>query len=105
MIVLSSTDLCYVDNELITIYLAKNREKTMSVDSTVLQVSDSRKVTIFSLPKAFGGHTGMIQHNAVQSWMRMEPKAEIILMGNDPGVAEYAAQWGLRHCPDIKCNE
>lgn len=60
-------------------------------------------LTLFSIPKAFEGHTGLIQRNALQSWMRLGEDCEVILCGNDPGVAEMAAAHGATHLPDIAC--
>ena len=39
-------------------------------------------LTIFAMPKAFSGHTGMIQNNAIRSWARLDPKPEILLFGD-----------------------
>lgn len=61
-------------------------------------------LTIFSMPKAFRGHIGMIQRNALQSWMRLSPKPEIILLGNDDGTKEVAKEFGLRHIPEVTTN-
>jgi hypothetical protein len=64
-------------------------------------------LTIFATPKRFDGHIGVIQRNAIQSWTRMNPKPEIILFGTgtDPGTVEIAAEFGLRHVPNVKCNQ
>jgi hypothetical protein len=62
-------------------------------------------LTIFSLPKPFKGHIGIIQRNAIQSWLHLQPKPEIILLGNDEGTAEVAAEFGLKHIPEIEKNE
>lgn len=61
-------------------------------------------LTIFAIPKPFRGHIGMIQQNAVRSWMRLCPPCELILMGNDDGTADVAAELGLRHVPQVVCN-
>ena len=58
-------------------------------------------ITIFAIPKAFRGHFGVIQRNAITSWTLIRPKVDIILCGNDPGTAEIAAEFGLRHIADI----
>lgn len=47
----------------------------------------------------------MIQRNAIQSWVLMCPECEIILFGDDEGTAEVAAEFGIRHIPDIARNE
>lgn len=62
-------------------------------------------LTIFAIPKAFKGHINIIQRNAIQSWLRLCPEAEIILFGDDQGVAETAKELGLLHIPKIKKNE
>lgn len=62
-------------------------------------------LTIFSIPKSFKGHFGVIQRNAIKSWSLLRPHAEIILMGNDEGTAEVAGELGLRHIPDVATSE
>lgn len=58
-------------------------------------------LTIFAIPKSFQGHTAVIQKNALQSWIRLKPRPEIILFGSDPGTAEVARDLNLRHVPDV----
>lgn len=62
-------------------------------------------LTLFSVPKSFHGHTGIIQTNALQSWLRLGPDCEIILFGEEGGTAETAARFGVRHAPDVSRNE
>lgn len=62
-------------------------------------------LTIFSTPKPFVGHIGIIQRNAIQSWLRLAPDIEIILFGDDQGAAEVAREFGIRHVPHIERNE
>lgn len=62
------------------------------------------QVTIFAMPKAFAGHTGMIQRNALQSWTRLSPRPRVLLLGDDPGTAEIAAELGFDHIPDVPRN-
>ena len=45
-----------------------------------------------------------IQRNGLQSWKLLHPEVEIILFGNDEGVAEICAELGLRHVPNITVN-
>jgi hypothetical protein len=61
-------------------------------------------LTIFATPKAFRGHVAVIQRNAIRSWTLLRPACEIILMGNDEGTAEIAAEFGLRYVPDVARN-
>lgn len=62
-------------------------------------------LTIIALPKAFHGHFGIIQRNAITSWTRLHPKPEIILFGDEVGTAEIARELDLRHVPTIETNE
>jgi hypothetical protein len=62
-------------------------------------------LTIFSTPKPFRGHIGIIQRNALQSWKRIAPDVEVILFGNEDGAAEAARELGLRHEPRVERNE
>ena len=61
-------------------------------------------LTIFAVPKPFRGHIAVIQRNAIRSWTLLRPACEIILMGNEDGIAEIAAEFGLRHVPDVARN-
>jgi len=62
-------------------------------------------LTIFSIPKAFKGHIGIIQCNAIESWTKLEPRPEILLLGKDEGTAEVAREFGLRHLPDVATSD
>jgi hypothetical protein len=62
-------------------------------------------LTVFSIPKAFAGHIGVIQRNAIRSWKMLHPKIEIILFGRDEGTAEIARELGIRHEPNVERNE
>lgn len=66
---------------------------------------EPQPLTLFSVPKAFKGNIDLIQRNAIQTWLRLRPQCEIILLGNDPGTAEVAAEFGVRHIPQIARNE
>src|SRR5215510_5606772 len=61
-------------------------------------------LTIFATPKPFRGHVAVIQRNAIRSWTLLRPVCEIILMGNDEGTADVAAEFGLRYVPDVARN-
>ena len=62
-------------------------------------------LTIFSIPKAFKGHIGIIQRNAIESWTKLEPRPEIILLGNEEGTMDVARGHGLRHLPNVATND
>lgn len=58
-------------------------------------------LSIFTVPKAFDGQAALAQSNAIASWARL-PDCEIILVGDDPGVPEIAAEIGAVHAPDVQ---
>ena len=62
-------------------------------------------LTIFATGKAFRGHSGIIQRNAIASWKRLHADVEVILFGDDEGAAEIAREMGLRHEPWVERNE
>jgi hypothetical protein len=62
-------------------------------------------ITVFTVPKAFEGHFGVIQSNAIRAWKRLAPDADVLLFGNEAGVREAAAEFGVRHVPDVACTE
>ncbi|MFZ3148268.1 MAG: hypothetical protein WA137_04440 [Methanothrix sp.] len=62
-------------------------------------------ITLFSTPKPFHGHIGVIQRNAIHSWTLLHPDAEIFLFGDDEGTAEVAKELGVGHVPDVARNE
>ncbi len=62
-------------------------------------------ITIFTTTKPFNWHNKIIQINAIQSWLLLRPECEIIIFGNEEGTAEIASKLGVRHVPDIECNE
>ena len=58
-------------------------------------------LTLFAIPKAFRGEFNQIQRNAITSWTLLEPKPEIILLGDDEGTAEVAKEFGVRHVSGV----
>jgi hypothetical protein len=62
-------------------------------------------ITLFSAPKPFTNpHIAMIQRNAIKSWTLL-PDVEIILLGEETGLAEAAKELGVRHLPNVTRNE
>jgi hypothetical protein len=62
-------------------------------------------LTFFALPKPFEGHNGIIQMNAIQSWIKLFPDCETILFGDENGTAQVAEMLGIGHVPNVTCNE
>ena len=60
--------------------------------------------SILFCPKGFVGEYSQLQRNAIISWLSLEPKPEIILLGNDEGCQEVAQEFNLKHIPDIDRN-
>jgi len=63
--------------------------------------NDGSTLTIFTIPKPFNSTNTIAQKNAISSWLQLRPRPEIILCGNDEGVAEAAAEFGIQHIPEI----
>ena len=62
-------------------------------------------LTIFTTPKPFvDKHIITIQRNALRSWQAMGEAVEVLVIGNDEGVAENAEMLDVRHIPDVRCN-
>ncbi|MEK6752251.1 MAG: hypothetical protein AABZ00_08280 [Chloroflexota bacterium] len=62
-------------------------------------------ITLFSAPKPFTNpHIAMIQRNAIRSWTLL-PDVEVILLGEEEGLAEAAKDLGVKHIPHVARNE
>ncbi len=58
-------------------------------------------ITIFSAPKPFTDpHIAVIQRNAILSWLQL-PEVEVVLLGDEPGLAEIAAELSVKHLVEI----
>ncbi|MFC1809212.1 nucleoside-diphosphate sugar epimerase/dehydratase [Candidatus Omnitrophota bacterium] len=66
---------------------------------------NTHSFTLFASPKAFEGIYETIQYNAIKSWTLLQPRPEIILCGNDEGIANCAEELDLIHIPDIRLSE
>ena len=62
------------------------------------------RVTIFSLPKPFVADSDRIQRNAIGSWKRLAPSADVLLIGDEDGIGQYANEVGVSHVADVKTN-
>lgn len=62
-------------------------------------------ISIFTTCRAFDGKHAFIQRNALTSWTLLYPRPEIIVFGNDTGVAETCRELDLRHEPELKATE
>lgn len=60
-------------------------------------------ISIFSIPKPFVRDDDVRQRNAIGSWLRI-PGAEVILCGDEDGVADTARELGCRHVAGVRTN-
>ncbi|PJA01683.1 hypothetical protein COX74_01375 [bacterium (Candidatus Gribaldobacteria) CG_4_10_14_0_2_um_filter_41_16] len=62
--------------------------------------------TIFTIPKPFNdSKINIIQRNAITGWTKLGRNFEIILIGDEPGIAEIAEELNLKHIREVKKNE
>ncbi len=58
-------------------------------------------ITIFSAPKPFTDpQIATIQRNALTSWTKL-PEVRVVLLGDEPGLAEVAAELGVLHLREL----
>src|SRR5215210_8047592 len=61
-------------------------------------------LTLFSAPKPFTNpHSATIQRNAIKSWVLL-PEVEVILLGEETGLAEAARELGVKHLSQVERN-
>lgn len=61
--------------------------------------------TLFATCKPFTGLHTVIQRNAVESWLALDPRPEVLLIGDDEGTAEVASELGVTHVGSPRTNE
>jgi hypothetical protein len=62
-------------------------------------------ITLFAVPKAFEGDAALAQRTAIESWRRLGPDVEVLLIGDDDGVAEAAASANVAHMAGVEKTE
>lgn len=62
-------------------------------------------ITIFTVPKAFTGHFGLIQDNAIRSWLRLIPRPEVIIFGDERRFMATVKKYPVRWLPFIRKNK
>jgi hypothetical protein len=62
-------------------------------------------ITFFTAPKPFTEpHIATIQRNAIKSWILL-PDVEVILLGEEMGLAEAARELGVKHISNVARND
>ena len=62
-------------------------------------------LTIFSAPKPFQGLIDVIQRNAIGSWLQLGPEVEVLLIGDEDGLAKVAQELNVPHYSQVARNE
>jgi len=64
-------------------------------------------LTVFTSPKPFthSEHINMIQRNTLQALTHLGPEVEVLLIGDEEGMVEAAAETGVRHVSGVVKNQ
>jgi len=63
-------------------------------------------LTLFTAPKPFTDpHINMIQRNTLHNWLALGEAIEVVVIGDEPGIAETCKELGLIHLPNVICNQ
>jgi len=54
-------------------------------------------LTVFTSPKPFEGRIDGLQRNAIRSWLALGPGVQVMLIGDEPGMAQAATGLGVEH--------
>lgn len=63
-----------------------------------------RVLTIFTAPKPFVGHIEVIQLNAIRSWLALGRNIQVLLVGDEAGMAANAERLGVEHVSTVERN-
>lgn len=59
-------------------------------------------ISLFTSCKPFIGEDRIAQRNGIKSWLSLQPTPEIIIVGDDLGAKEIAAEFDLIHVGDVR---
>lgn len=63
-------------------------------------------ITIFTSPKPFTDpHINVIQRNAIRSWLELGSEVEVLLLGDEKGMEEFASEFGIKQIKAIEFNQ
>ena len=72
------------------------RNKSLKRRQTEYTPSDV-PFTLFAVPMAFRQDKNVKQRNALTSWLMLEPPPQVVLFGDEPGIADVAAEMEFLH--------
>ncbi|HSV86176.1 MAG TPA: glycosyltransferase family A protein [Levilinea sp.] len=62
-------------------------------------------LTFFTAPKPMTNpHIATIQRNAIQSWIALGAEVEVLVIGEEDGLAEVCAELRVKHLPEVARN-
>ena len=62
-------------------------------------------LTLFTAPKPFKDpHIATIQRNTLRNWKALGEAVEVVVIGDELGIAEVCEEMDLLHLPDVRCN-
>lgn len=63
-------------------------------------------LTLFTAPKPFTDpHISTIQSNTLRNWRALGENIEVVVIGDEPGIADVCQSLNITHLPDVRCNE
>lgn len=63
-------------------------------------------ITLFTAPKPFTDpHIDTIQRNALKSWLMLGNDVEVVVVGDEIGVADVCKSYQITHLPEVRCNQ
>jgi len=63
-------------------------------------------ITLFTAPKPFlDPHIKIIQRNTLRNWLALNDSIEVVVIGDEPGIAEVCVELNILHLPEVHCNE
>lgn len=63
-------------------------------------------LTLFTAPKPFvDPHITVIQQNMLRNWLALGDQVEVVVIGDEPGIAAHCQALSVQHLPGVRCNE
>ena len=63
-------------------------------------------ITLYTAPKPFNDpHIAVIQRNTLLNWLALGEDVEVVVIGDDPGIAEICQELHIQQLPDVRSND